>query len=205
MFTGLFTPTQFAQKAKAAGYGWAAMEWNDFGNAARAPQVKAACEAQGLIFTIWMTRDFVAADVRKAAIESGCSGIILEGEIPAENAPGVPNPQAVDWASVAAAISDLPIPKAVVTNFAPFVHHAGAPWPEKANPLIDAGWACMTECYLSESPDSTPENTNYFATVNLGWKETQPVLGCYGGKTLADYPTRNNYRNWSVWAAGNVL
>ena len=23
--------------------------------------------------------------------------------------------------------------------------------------------------------------------------------------TLADYPTRDNYRNWSVWDAGEVL
>ena len=128
----------------------------------------------------------------------------LEAEIPAENGDGTPKSEAVDWADVTLNIADLPIAKSVVTNFAPFTHHDGKPYPEKAKPLVDAGWACLTECYLGESPGSTPEAMDFFAG-HLGWSETQPMIGIYGGKTWNDYPTRNQYRNWSVWDAGSVL
>lgn len=152
-----------------------------------------------------MTRNFTPQDVRQAAINSGCEGIIVEGEIAAEIGPGQPNPQAVDWDELVSVMADLPIPKAVATNFAPFMHHDGSPWPEKCASLIANKWACITECYLGESPNSTPDNQNFYATRNLGWPETQPVIGLYGGKTWSDYPTRDSYRNWSVWDAGEVL
>ena len=167
--------------------------------------MKAACASVGLVYTIWLTRNFTAAEVLQAAVNSQCQGVIVEGEIPAEIGPGQANPQAVNWAELAHVMADLPIPKAVATNFAPFIHHDGTPAPEIAKPLIDAGWACITECYLGESPNSTPENQDFYATRNLGWPETQPVIGLYAGKTWADYPTRDNYRNWSVWDAGEVL
>jgi hypothetical protein len=31
------------------------------------------------------------------------------------------------------------------------------------------------------------------------------VIGIYGGVSWDDYPTRDNYRNWSVWDASEVL
>lgn len=125
--------------------------------------------------------------------------MICEAEIPGWV------PEAVDWPAVIQATSDLNIHKAVCTNFAAFVDQDGLPDPSKSQPLVDAGWACMTECYLSEAPNATPENTDFYARSHLGWTETQPVLGLYGGKTWSDYPTRDNYRNWSVWDAGEVL
>lgn len=176
-----------------------AFEWNDYNNAQYAQQMRDACANHNLIFTIWLTRPFDAASVRQACLDSQAAGVICEGEIPGFT------PEAVDWASVANAVKDLPIPKAVVTNFAAFVDEQGYPAPDKAKPLVDAGWACMTECYLGEAPNATPENTDWYARTHLGWTETQPVLGLYGGKTFADYPTRDNYRNWSVWDAGEVL
>lgn len=162
-------------------------------------QVKDACAANGLVFTIWMSRPFDAGLVRAACLNSKADGVILEGEIP-----GWVN-EAVNWPSVISAIEDIPIAKSVVTNFAPFVTETGLPDRSKSQPLIDAGYACLTECYLAENQNATPENTDWYARVHLGWASTQPVLGVYGGKTLADYPTRNNYANWSVWDAGEVL
>lgn len=175
------------------------MEYNDHGNAARASAVRSECERFGLIFTIWFTRGFTNADVRKGVLDSQAAGVLVEGEIPASR------PEAVDWPDLIEQLGDLNIAKGVVTNFAPFVRDDGTPWPEKAKPLIDDGWACLTECYLSEAPNSTPENTDFYATRNLGWPETQPVLGVYGGKTLDDYPTRDRYRNWSAYNAGAAL
>lgn len=158
-----------------------------------------ACANHDLVFTIWLTRPFDPASVRQACLDSLAKGVVCEAEIPSFV------PEAVDWPAVVAAVQDLPIPKAVCTNFAPFVTQDGLPDRSKSQPLVDAGWACMTECYLSEAPNATPENTDFYARTHLGWSETQPVLGLYGGKTFADYPTRNNYRNWSVWDAGEVL
>lgn len=180
------------------------LEINDYGNATRAPAVKAACEAHELIFTIWATRGFDAAQARQWCVETGAEGFIAEAEIPAEDAPGVPKPEAQNWAELTFELSDLGIPMAVATNFAPFTHHDGTPWPEKAKPLIAAGWHCLSECYLSESPNSTPENQDFFAR-HFGWTETQPILGLYGGKTLADYGDLSSYRNVSHWDAGTVL
>lgn len=181
------------------------MEWNDSNNASRNTQVKNAVESENGIHTIWLTRNFSAPEVRQAAVDSGCSGILLEGEIPAESAPGVPNPQAVNWPDVIFHLADLPIPKGVVTNFSPFTHNDGTPFPEKARPLVEAGWACITECYdMAGDPQHWPERRAAFA-AHLGWQVTQPALGTYGGRTLNSFPTRNNYRNWSVWAAEYVL
>lgn len=186
------------------------MQYNDSNNASRTTAVRQACEGHAIIFTIWFTRPIDPGVARQACVESGAQGFLAEAEIPSEwvnPATGQvePKPEAQNWPALIHELSDLPIPKGVVTNFAPFVHANGLPYPEKARPLIDAGWFCLTECYLAENANSTPERTDFYAKANLGWSETQPVLGIYGGKTLDDYPTRNNYRNWSVWDAASVL
>lgn len=183
----------------ASQYKWVAFQWNDHGNQPRGPAVRDACALHGLIYTIWLTRPFDAQSVREACLTSGASGVTLEGEIPGFR------PEAVDWAAVVSAIADLQIAKSVVTNFAPFVDENALPAPEKAKPLVDDGWACLTECYLGEAPNATPENTDWYAKAHLGWSETQPVIGIYGGMTFDDYPTRDNYRNWSAWSANGVL
>lgn len=185
------------------------MEYNQFGNQNRAAAIKQACANHGLIFTIWLTRPFTAAQARQAIIESNASGFIAEAEIPAEDAPGVPKPEAQNWPELVAALDDINIHKAVATNFAPFTHHGGEPYPEKARVLIDNDWACLTECYdMFGNPSTWPEERAFFAS-HLGWTETQPILGVYGppnaGSSVESFPTRDNYRNWSVWDAGNAI
>lgn len=187
------------------------LEANDYDNWTRFTEVREACEQEGMIFTIWLTRPFDAALVRQTAVESECSGVLVEGEIPAMN-PGpdgvgeVPNPQAVNWPELIFTLSDLDIFKGVATNFAPFTHHDGSPYPEKSRPLVEAGWACLTECYdmpFTPAPLRPAERAGF--AKHLGWNVTQPILGLYGGDTLGDYPTRDDYRNWSVWAAEYVI
>jgi hypothetical protein len=93
----------------------------------------------------------------------------------------------------------------VITNVSPFIHHDGRPWPELAAPLITDGWACVTECYDMEGdPTKWIERRDFFAK-QVGWYVTQPALGVYGGRTLDDFPTRNDYPNWSVWSADYLL
>ena len=154
-----------------------------------------------------MTRPFTPEQARQACIELGLHGIILEGEIPPEEKdPNTgeikPKPEAVDWADCVFHLQDLAIPKAVVSNGAAFVHWNGVPWPEKAKPLVDDGWAYITENFVTESPNSTPARTNFFVTNSLGWPETQPMIE---GWHIPDYGDLSAFRNVSHWDAGNVL
>lgn len=161
---------------------------------AKVAEYRAACAGK-LVFTIWLTRPFDGAFARQMAVESQAAGILLEGEIPSER------PESVNWPEVIFHLADLDIAKGVVTNFAPFVKQDGSPWPEKARPLIDAGYACVTENFISESPNSTPDNTDHYAK-QLGWPRTQPMVE---GWRLSDYGDLSGYANVSHWDAGNVL
>jgi len=194
----------------AKGYKWVAYQWNDVNlgpqQQALASATRQACVGK-LIFTVWLTRPFDAAFARQAAIESGCQGLILEGEIPSEwlnPATGnvEPKPDAVNWPEVIFYLEELDIPKAVVSNLAPFVHWDGQPWPEKAKPLIDDHWVYISECFITESPNSTPARTDFFATNSLGWPSTQPMIE---GWHLPDYGNLSHFRNVSHWDAGNIL
>lgn len=175
------------------------MEWNGYNNSTRGPQVKAACVAHGLLYGIWLTRDFSADAAHQACVVAEPEFFIAEAEIPGHV------PYAQDWSALVSALSDLHIPKAVVTNFAPFVHSDGSPDPAKAQPLLNDGWACLTECYdIGGDPATWPERRDFFAH-KIGWPETQPVLGLYGGRTWESFPTWKNYRGVSVWAAEYII
>lgn len=104
-----------------------------------------------------------------------------------------------DYAGCVNAIGRLPdIPKAVITNLNPL--NDGTDYlPQKAAPLIEAGYRCLTECYLGEGPTFTPERMHFAATVKLGWPDAQPCFGIYN-KPLNDYlPWMEGA--WSVYLA----
>ena len=198
---GRFTPAQLAASAKLKGYRWCTYQLND---ATLGPQQWAACaafrdawHAAGLeYFTVWLTRPFDGALARRAVVETGAAGIILEGEIP----PG--RPESVDWVDVIFHLGDLDVAKAVVSNTAAFVHQDGTPAPEVAEPLIVDGWAYISECFISESPNSTPARTDFYAKSALGWPRTQPMIE---GWHIDAYGDLSSFQNVSHWDAGNVL
>jgi hypothetical protein len=200
------------------------LEYNDFDNASRAHEVRQAVQAQGDVFCIWMRRDgspdFTPANARQACVESQAQGFAAEAEIPSVmivDDQVVPNPQATNWVELIFQLQDLPISKGLLTNFAPFITYVkengqwvSRPWPEKAKPLIDAGWRCMPEAYDMPGGDpSTWPGRRAFYASHLGWDVTQPGLGLYGppnaASSLDDYPTRHEYPNWWVWSAENIL
>lgn len=171
-----------------------------------APSYRAACDGK-LIFTGWLTRPFTAPQVRQACVELDLQGIILEGEIPSEwvnpsTGNVEPKPDAVNWVEMIFELSDINISKAVVSNFAPFVHANGSPWPQKAAPLIADGWAYISENFITEAPNATPANTDWYAKSALGWPTTQPMIEAWH---IQDYGDLSMFQNVSHWDAGNIL
>jgi hypothetical protein len=193
------SPVEAATKVKSRGYKWVAYQLNDENLGSQQRQncfaFKAAMKAQGIIFTCWMTRPFDGPLVRQYVTQYEPDGIILEGEIPAHR------PEAVDWVDVIFHLADKSIPKAVVSNFSPFVHDDGSPAPEFAKPLIDDGWAYISENFITEAPNATPANTDWYAKTKLGWPRTQPMIEAWH---VADYGDLSGFQNVSHWDLGNV-
>lgn len=91
-----------------------------------------------------------------------------------------------------------PLPKcslAIVTNFNTPLQSRAA-----AKPLIDAGFTCLTEAYMNEAANITPDSMDFIAR-NLGWPTSQPVFGVY--------PTHGNpppsYAKWEDWPGADYL
>jgi len=166
---GNLSPVQFAEKAKGMGYSWAALELDDYGNDQRWGPFRAACHSFGLLAGPWFTEggnvsntptdaDFTIAECESEGDRTG----ILGATVPAE------------------------MRKAIITNFTPMTDGQGVPLPDKAKPLIDAGWECLTESYIGDSPGMNPDDMDFRATQQLGWPRSQPVFGIHNAD-IADY------------------
>ena len=178
---GHLTPAQFASKAKAAGYSWVCLELDDYDNAERWGPFRHACQSEGLKAGPWFTEGSnivnTPADADFAIAELEGQGD-YEGVVNAINANALPS-----------------CPKAVITNFnIPLTDSQGRPHPEYAAPLIAADFACLTEAYINENPNATPDNMHRMAQ-NLGWASSQPVFGKYpvGGNPVPSYAA------WAGW------
>lgn len=164
-----------------------ALELDDYNNAGRWGPFQHACRnavPQPLLRGPWFTEggnivntppdaDFTIAELEGQGDYDGVINAINTGQLPS-------------------------VPKAVVTNFnVPLTDSNGAPHPEYAAPLINAGFACLTESYINENPNATPDNMNLMAR-NLGWPKSQPVFGIYpvGGVV----PSYAQWANWSGWS-----
>ncbi len=107
----------------------------------------------------------------------------------------------LDWLAFGQSVHG--IPDAIITNFSPF-SDGGLPVPSKARPLIEAGMACLTECYLPDNPNATPGNMDLFAR-QLGWASSQPSFGTYGGLDLEDYDAWLDWPGWSAYLAEYII
>lgn len=90
--------------------------------------------------------------------------------------------------------------KAVVTNFnVPLTDANGVPQPQSAAPLIAAGFECLTEAYMNENPNATPNNLDLMAK-QLGWPRSQPVFGVYSGP-ISLYDPWRDWPGYSMYSA----
>lgn len=180
------TPTQFATRAKAAGYSWAALELDDYGNAGRWGPFQHACRSAGVLPGVWFTDGGNIVDTPPDAAFAIAE---LEGQ--------------GDYDGIVNAIQQNRLPacrKAVVTNFnVPLTDPQGRPRPEFAAPLVQANLECLTEAYMNENPNATPDNLDLMAR-NLGWPRSQPVFGVYSGSPSLYDPWRS-WRGHSSYLA----
>lgn len=84
-------------------------------------------------------------------------------------------------------------PRAIITNFANYVGPNGDD-KTLAKPIIDADFACITEVYLGDNPQATPEAMEGRAR-NLGWEHTQPGFGVWNKNW-------KEYQQWFSWMPG---
>jgi hypothetical protein len=188
LYNGQFSPTSLASKAASAGYEWLALELDDFEtglfNRHIWPSVRDQCHAHNLIPGVWFTE---GGNIRHTPADAEFSIAELEG-------PG-------DYDGIVSAINDLALPDcslAVCTNFnIPLTDPQGVPQPDKAKILIDAGFTCLTECYLGDNPNATPDRLDWTAW-RLGWPASQGVAGVYNSPISA-------YDEWKDWPLADYL
>lgn len=107
------------------------------------------------------------------------------------------------------ALPDCPL--AIITNFGGLlIKDAGGVTDitaslARAKPLVDAGFDCLTECYLRTDDGRptglTPAKLDFIATQHLGFPRTQPVFGTFGGTRLEEYEQWVDWPGWSVYLA----
>ena len=187
---GDLSPTQFAQTAASMGYRWAALELDDYDNEQRWGPFRLSCQSAGLKAGPWYTD---GANVRNTPTDADFTIAECESE--------------GDRQGILAATVPAGMRKAIITNFTPMTDGQGVPQPEKAAPLIEAGWECLTECYMGEPNGASlnPDSMNFRATQQLGWPRSQPVFGVYNYPLSGYQPYMTRFPAYGVYLAENVL
>lgn len=181
---GQMTPPEFAQKAEAHGYEWAALEYDDpnFAPETWYPQFHYHCGLRNILPGVWFTE---GGNIYKTPSDAAFAIAEIEGPGDLEGVTNVIN-----------GVGGGPLPTcplAIVTNFSTMNR-------ANARPLIDAGFTCLTESYMNEAAAMTPDNMNLVAR-NLGWPTSQPVAGVYpvGGNPPP------SYAEWKDWPMADYL
>ena len=174
---GQWTPAQMANLARAAGYEWIALELDDFTNVDFWAEHVWECESHGLIPGCWFTE---GGNLYQTPHDAKFAIAELEG-------PG-------DYEGIVNVINGVgagPLPTcslAVCTNF----NYQGS-----SQPLIDAGMACLTEAYLGDNANATPDALDHQAR-SRGWPTSQPVFGVWNAPPSA-------YAQWADWPGVDYL
>jgi hypothetical protein len=161
---------------------------DDYGNDVRWGPFRLSLQSVGLRAGVWFTD---GGNIRNTPSDADFAIAEMEG-------PG-------DYDGIIAALQHLPsCPKAIVTNFnIPLVNQQSIPQPANAQPLISAGFTCLTEAYMGDNPNATPGNLDVLARA-LGWQTSQPVFGCYN-LPLSSYSPYMNFPGWSVYLSEYVV
>ena len=186
-WNGQFSPHSFAAKAKQRGYAWAALELDDTTtgafNRSIWPYFRSELEAVGIIPGAWFTE---GGNIESTPPDAHFAIAEMEGQ--------------ADYDGVISAINRGRLPDcslAIITNFnVPFTS-PGAIHPEVAVPLIENGFHCLTECYLGDNPNATPDRLDW-TSKRFGWPASQPVFGLWNAPL-------STYDAWKDWPGVHYL
>ena len=187
------------------GFGHITVQWDYVPQRPLLGAMAAACESYGLTFGLWEANPTPGSGAQLLndahLIGAKADHYIAQAEEPKP------------WADI---VSDFravypELPAAVVTTFwgagavPPGTGDDGSNYRKAdAEPIIDAGFKCLTEAYVVSNPNATPANLDWTARTHLGWPVTQPVIGVYGGYPAERYVTEQQLASWPgywVWLA----
>lgn len=90
------------------------------------------------------------------------------------------------------------LPSAVVTNM------GGLSTTQEAAPLVNAGFACITETWIKT--DGVPPENRVALAEQIGFTSVQPMAGLgENGAMMQDYPTITDFAGYSVFTAEVLL
>jgi len=170
--------------AVSRGFRWLALEEDDYRNDARIPEFVVASRARGLLAGVWQTQP-------TTKVWSGIDFYIAELERPIDT---------VDFARRHRVFNPT-LRSAFITNLDT---HGN---PDYFKPLVDAGFAGITEAYVSDNPQATPE-AMAFQARQVGIPDSQPCISLYEGRnghpSVADYGDLSAWPGWSVYLAEHL-
>jgi hypothetical protein len=184
--SGHHTPADLMARCQAKGYEWVALELDDphshDANMAAWDSCMEQAHIRGMKFGPWFTE---GGEIYKTPGGSDFAIAEVEGPGDLQGVTNVINGQ-----------GGGPLPScslAICTNFSTLNR-------DNCKPVIDAGFACLTESYINESAGMTPDNMDRVARY-LGWPTSQPVFGVYpvGGNPPP------SYAQWQDWPGVDYL
>lgn len=185
---GRHTVAQAAQLARTK-YGegsWGALELDDaeFGpyNRSIFEEFAYHWNLRGMYAGAWFTEGGMIYDV-PATADFGIAEVEGPGDLE-----GVVN---VIRGIGAGPLPDCPL--AICTNFSTLNR-------DNVRPVIEAGFACLTEAYMNQAPGATPDSLDLIGRY-LGWPTTQPVFGVYPWAGQA----APSYAQWRDWPGVDYL
>lgn len=142
------------------GFKWAALELDDYNNAERWGPFRETLENAQILAGPWYTE---GANIATTPADAHFTIAELESEQDRQGVLSAPRPT---------------MPHFVITNYTPLTDGSGVPLPDKAAPLIELGYHCMTESYVGDSPGMNPDDMHQRA-IDLGWPTSIPIGGIH--------------------------
>ena len=178
------SPEECARRMAAKGYEWAALEYDDptFRPDVWYPQFHYWCLVHNVRPGVWFTQ---GGELYKTPADAHFAIAEVEGPGDLQGVTNVIN-----------GVGGGPLPacsKAICTNFSTLTR-------ENCRPLIAAGFTCLTEAYMNQSPGMTPDAMDRNARW-LGWSTSQPVAGVYP----VDGQPVPSYAEWADWPMVDYL
>lgn len=179
------------------GFGHLSVQWDYVAQRPLALELRIACRAYDLTFGVWEAEPMPGTGA-VAVLESGADHYIAQAESPRP------------WQSIVDTFrwAYPKLPAAVITTFWGLGALEDRYDAFVSLPVVEAGFKCLTEAYVVDNPNATPDNLDWIATTKLGWEVSQPAIGVYHGfpaQTYIDQYRLAAHPGYWVWLAETML